>query len=978
MDRLGFAQYPGWQHSGSLFLLTTPDGANLPASAAVENFPVLVRLHKDFLDFSQAKANGEDIRFSSSSGKALPYEIEEWDAKRGVASIWVRVPKVKGNERQELKLHWGKPNAKSESNGPAVFNESNGYLAVLHMNEPLKDVLGSVEAKDVGTTATTGVVGPARHLAKGQGLSCGDKIANFPTGANSHSTEVWFRAEKTNSNIVAWGNEKAQGKVVMQLPSPPHVKMDCYFSGGNVQSGGVPVSEWAHIVHTYEKGDSRIYVNGVLDGNNKSADAPLALKSPAGMWIGGWSNNFDFVGDIDEVRISRVVRSADWVKLQYENQKTQSRLVGPVVQTGDEFSVSQTQVSVPEGQSISISAKAGGAQKVFWIVKRDGKESVVATDRFNYTLEAGRVVGDKSLSLQFKAIYPTEVKTKDVAVTIKEDIPEPVFTLQVPKNWNGRDTIRVIPKITNLTEMQAKGAGKLNYTWTTSDFAVTKKILPDRLALKRSQNSGDLKVTVAINNGGENVVRSTMISVKEPAEDAWVTRTPAKDEQPEDGQFYARDDKNEGTLHYNGTLTEKADSVFLKLYADDKLENSVSQNPAADKSYTLSIKLKPGLIKYKIEFGTKTGDKEKIVRTVANLICGDAYIIEGQSNAVSTDWGEGEDPKFRSPWIRTFGSMSGSPQGVRMWGPAVHRNKDGEKLQIGYWGMELGKRLVESQKIPICFINGAVGGTRIDLHQRNPESPTDMNTIYGRLLWRVQQAKLTHGIRGVLWHQGENDQGADGPTGGFGYENYRQYFIDMSAAWKEDYPNIQRYYVFQIWPNACSMGSNGSDNRLREVQRNLPTAFSKMSIMSTLGVQPDSGCHFPPAGYVEIAKLIYPLVERDSYGKVFKESITPPNLQRAFFSNDKRDEITMEFDQPVKWDNALVGQFYLDGQNGMIVSGTVSGKQMTLKLNAASTAHTLTYLDSKSWKPATVLRGENGIAALTFCEVPLVSEKGSR
>ena len=28
------AQYPGWQHSGSMFILTTPEGANLPASAA--------------------------------------------------------------------------------------------------------------------------------------------------------------------------------------------------------------------------------------------------------------------------------------------------------------------------------------------------------------------------------------------------------------------------------------------------------------------------------------------------------------------------------------------------------------------------------------------------------------------------------------------------------------------------------------------------------------------------------------------------------------------------------------------------------------------------------------------------------------------------------------------------------------------------------------------------------------------------------
>ena len=141
------------------------------------------------------------------------------------------------------------------------------------------------------------------------------------------------------------------------------------------------------------------------------------------------------------------------------------------------------------------------------------------------------------------------------------------------------------------------------------------------------------------------------------------------------------------------------------------------------------------------------------------------------------------------------------------------RDRNGGKAQIGYWGMELARRLVESQKMPICIINGAVGGTRIDQHQRNAADPTDVTTIYGRLLWRVQQAKLTHGIRGVLWHQGENDQGADGPTGGYGWETYRQYFVDLAAGWKQDYPNIQHYYVFQIWPKACAMGINGSDNQ---------------------------------------------------------------------------------------------------------------------------------------------------------------------
>ena len=56
------AQYPGWQHSGSIYILTTPEGVDVPATAVIENLPVLVRLHKDSFDFRQAKADGADLR----------------------------------------------------------------------------------------------------------------------------------------------------------------------------------------------------------------------------------------------------------------------------------------------------------------------------------------------------------------------------------------------------------------------------------------------------------------------------------------------------------------------------------------------------------------------------------------------------------------------------------------------------------------------------------------------------------------------------------------------------------------------------------------------------------------------------------------------------------------------------------------------------------------------------------------------------
>ena len=45
---------------------------------------------------------------------------------------------------------------------------------------------------------------------------------------------------------------------------------------------------------------------------------------------------------------------------------------------------------------------------------------------------------------------------------------------------------------------------------------------------------------------------------------------PASIEKPVDNQFYARDDKNQGTLHCNGILEQPADKLFLELYADEQ------------------------------------------------------------------------------------------------------------------------------------------------------------------------------------------------------------------------------------------------------------------------------------------------------------------------------------------------------------------------------------------------------------------------
>jgi len=569
--------------------------------------------------------------------------------------------------------------------------------------------------------------------------------------------------------------------------------------------------------------------------------------------------------------------------------------------------------------------------------------------------------------------YATSGTTKDFTVTVAtRPIADPAFTLTAPASWDGRQTITVQATITNQALLLATGGTNVNYHWSATGVAVIKQINAGTLTLTRSQGNGPLIVTLTLDNGGFSSSHSVTVNVQQPATDAWVQRTPGANEKPVTAQFFARDDTGKGTIYYNGTVTGTPDSVYLKVYktpnnGTEVLDSTITMNkPFAAGAYALSAKINAGLATYRVEFGTTTGVSNTLVdNTVTNLVCGDAYIIDGQSNAEATAPGV-DITGYSSPWIRTY---------VGGWGNAVRQGTN----WIGYWGMDLASQLLADYNMPICIINGAVGGTRIDQHQPNPVNHSQagsLYSIYANLYNQVVAAKLTHGIRAVLWHQGEQDQGSQGPfAGDYDYKFYQQYFVDISASWKQDFPNIRKYYIYQIWPYAC--GDTSRNDQLREVQRTLPYLFSNMRIMSTLGIVPGSSCHYEPTGYQKFSDLMSPLVEQDFYGYMPGSALSAPNLSKAYYSTTARNEITLEFDQNIApWIAATKGLFFLDRLAGKVTSGSVTGKTIKLTLTAASTAKTITYLQGADWTAAgsvqgNLIYGSNGIAALTFADVPL-------
>ena len=978
--------YGSWSKVASFFILTTPDGANVTTGAPELNFPVLLRLTNNNFNFNEAQSDGRDLRFTTASGLPLAYQIEQWDSLAGTAAVWIKIPSISANARQEVKMYWGKSNVSTESSGLKVFNTDNGYCSVLHLNGNVQDATGSTSPVNSGAGVSTAVIGGTAMNLSGMSNITASNITTFPSGVNPTSSgEVWIRPRLISTGWampLAWGNIGAYGVGTWQMhigfwgsPKVLPAQLNCRGPATTSSSTLLQSNRWYHVTYTNQNGTGKVYVNGVLDGTAGGGSIDLASSQQMSLFTAGGDI------DVDEARISSVARSANWAKLSYENQKPQQSLLGMLVQPGSAFAVAPTSLSILEGTLATLTGQAGGAQSVKWIEKRNGVDTELATNQFTLPVSAGRTTGTSNYIIQFRASYATGPdQTLDIPVTIVEDLADPQFTLTGPSTWDGRQAITVAPNISNLASLQAKGIANLTYTWSVEGVAATKTVttgtptVPAAMLLTRSQDSGPMTIKLVLNNGGALITATKTINVTEPATDPYVVRTPSAMEIPVSGQFYARDNSGMGKIYYNGTQGGSPNSVFLKVYTTengaDVLYSTLTQSLVGG-NYAFTAPVAAARVTYKVVYGTTTNGVDTVVNTVGNLVCGDAYIFQGQSNADAT-FDVGLNTNTNS-WIRTYGSKGGG------WGNAVRKgpSPSADQWNVGYFAYHFALRLANERSVPICIFNGAAGGTRIDQHQPNPSNHTSGEgtyDIYANLLNRVLGAKLTHGIRGIVWHQGENNSGAADPSGDYDYKSYQKYFVELSAAWKQDYPNFERYIIFQVMPLPCGMGPKG--DQLREAQRTLPSLFSKMDILTALAVPGYGSCHFSVEGYEAMANLTVAVANHRFYNIVPPAPVTAPVLKQAYFANAARTAINLVFDQAMSWSSFSQSSYYINKVGGKVTSGSASGSVITLQLNsAAPAAASIDYLQDSNWNYSTsipnLLYGANTIPALTFADVPI-------
>jgi hypothetical protein len=330
---------PDWKYARRLFLNTTAGGANV--SGDVYDFPVLVRLTAGNFTFAQAKADGGDLRFTKNDGTPLPYEIERYDAGSSRAEIWVKTDTVYGNDCSHfITMYWGNPDAADSSNGAAAFDAANGFAGVWHLGEngdSIYDATGNAfNGKKYGSTAAPGIIGNSELFANSNHI----RIPGLLNRPSNVTLSAWVRSDTSagrGQDIVSIGDaalirfDDVSGVGTAGFYHNNPVVNDSMY--GRASSGRYLAQTGWHYLAFSINSDSHVqtfYIDGVECANTQDVNPIYYAGLGTDTYIGIHGNGktaFNFIGQIDEVRVNNNSVAPDWVKLCFMNQKAQDALI---------------------------------------------------------------------------------------------------------------------------------------------------------------------------------------------------------------------------------------------------------------------------------------------------------------------------------------------------------------------------------------------------------------------------------------------------------------------------------------------------------------------------------------------------------------------------------------------------------------------------------------------------------------------------
>ena len=342
-------------------------------------------------------------------------------------------------------------------------------------------------------------------------------------------------------------------------------------------------------------------------------------------------------------------------------------------------------------------------------------------------------------------------------------------------------------------------------------------------------------------------------------------------------------------LRSSGETFESYDSIILELYKNGAQIESFTENlqyTNSEAGFQFNITISSELSSYDIKIYTEKNGNTELIKTVNEIVCGDVFVIQGQSNAAAVQYSGSSNP-YQDNYIRVYSGGYTDSNGLLNDDQWYYGQGDGNENSggnTGQWGMALAKMVLDELQVPIAIFNGAHGGQPVSFFQAAEDYTSSTSSNYGRLYYRLNKSGLKNAVRGVLWSQGE----ADSFNNGLNTNSYKIAFNTLKNSWLNDYPNIEKIYIFQTRDCNCGTSSSGR-LQIKEAQRQLAVEYENINIMGTTGMTPHSDyCHYPFVnGYETFALRIFKPLMRDLYGYTYNEEIDAPMILSANLSDSQ-------------------------------------------------------------------------------------------
>ena len=392
---------PNWTYRRQITIDHTKVEDVADPSTTYANFPVLVYA----TGLSNIKANGADIRFTLSDGVTeIPREIESYSG--GTLYAWVKVTLTKDasdSTDDVIYMYYGNAAATEPAPASAYGSQNvwdNNFVMVQHLQETSGSHYDSTQYGNDGTANVT-VQGSATGKIDGadefNGTTDYVEVATSNWNAGNGTVEVWGYAAVLSDHRYFFGHTTVPAYA-------NRIQLYTYGAAGDLALGlgdahsrntsiqALNINTWYYITLTWDGSDYVVYVDGAPAANGPYSGLST-IYSFADIGNDGYTGERTeaFDGILDEVRVSNTVRSAEWIKISYNNQNSpssfhsvgseQGMYVSPgtiasqVLDTGisgDRWDALFWDETVPAGTDITFEVRAsdtlsGGFPDTAWI-----------------------------------------------------------------------------------------------------------------------------------------------------------------------------------------------------------------------------------------------------------------------------------------------------------------------------------------------------------------------------------------------------------------------------------------------------------------------------------------------------------------------------------------------------------------------------------------------------------------------------------